>query len=351
MAGGTALIAGATGAVASRLTELLAEEPEWTVIGLCRTPPAGPSRVRYLSVDLRDAAACREALAGCREVTHLFYVARAAHGEGGHEPVAENLAMLVNAVEATEAAAPGLRHVHLVEGGKWYGLHLGPYKTPAKENDPRHLPPNFYYDQQDFLETRQRSRGWTWSASRPNVICDFAPGRARNLIAVIGTYAAICRELGTPLDFPGRPGAWTTLTEVTDARHLARAILWMATEPRCANQAFNITNGDVFRWETVWPKLAAYFEVPPGRVREVRLARWIADKEPVWERIVARHGLRPTPFERVALWAFGDFVFGQDFDLISDTTKALRFGFREAVDSEEMIFRMLDQYRAARLLP
>ncbi len=63
MAGSTALIAGATGAVASRLTELLAENPDWSVIGLCRTPPAGPSRVRCLSVDLRDAAA-RSARAG-----------------------------------------------------------------------------------------------------------------------------------------------------------------------------------------------------------------------------------------------------------------------------------------------
>ena len=58
----------------------------------------------------------------------------------------------------------------------------------------------------------------------------------------------------------------------------------------------------------------------------------------------------PTPFEEIALWAFGDFVFGQDFDLISDTTKARRFGFHD-VDSEAMLFGMLEQYRTARILP
>ena len=38
-----------------------------------------------------------------------------------------------------------------MQGSKWYGNHLGPYLTPARETDPRHMPPNFYYDQQDFL--------------------------------------------------------------------------------------------------------------------------------------------------------------------------------------------------------
>ena len=77
----------------------------------------------------------------------------------------------------------------------------------------------------------------------------------------------------------------------------------------------------------------------------------MADKAPVWERIVARHGLLPTPFDEIAHWAFGDFVLGQDFDLISDTTKARQFGFHDVVDSEAMLFDMLDQYRAARILP
>jgi nucleoside-diphosphate-sugar epimerase len=298
-----------------------------------------------------DATACRERLAACGEVTHLFYAARAIHGEGGHESVADNLAMLRNVVEAIEPVAAGLRHVHLVEGGKWYGLHLGPYRTPAKEDDPRHLAPNFYYDQEDFLAERQHGKRWSWSASRPNVISDFAPGRARNLVTILGAYAAICRELGVPLDFPDKPGAYTTLTELTDARHLARAMLWMATESGCANQAFNVTNGDLFRWQNLWPRLAAWFDMPLGRVRTVRLAEWMADKAPVWARIVARHGLRPTPFAEIALWGFGDFVLGQDFDLISDTTKARRFGFHDVVDSEAMLLGMLDQYRAARILP
>jgi len=30
-----------------------------------------------------------------------------------------------------------LQHVYVQAGSKWYGQHLGKYKTPAKETDPR----------------------------------------------------------------------------------------------------------------------------------------------------------------------------------------------------------------------
>ena len=75
-------------------------------------------------VDLLDAADCRRRMAPFREVTHLFYCARAKHGEGGVESVEENV---------------------------WYGVHLGPRPLGAREDDTRHLPPNFYYDQEDLL--------------------------------------------------------------------------------------------------------------------------------------------------------------------------------------------------------
>ena len=58
--------------------------------------------------------------------------------------VGPNLAMLANTVETVEATASNLQHVLVMQGTKYYGSHLGPFKTPAKEDDPRHPPPNFY---------------------------------------------------------------------------------------------------------------------------------------------------------------------------------------------------------------
>ena len=352
MAKRTALVAGATGAVSKRLIEKLSSDgSNWSVVGLCRTPPEASDRVRWIAADLNDAERCRDALADCRDVTHVFYCARAKHGEGGVESVEANVAMLRNVLDAVEPVARALSHVHLVEGGKWYGQHLGRYPNPASEDDPRHMPPNFYYDQEDLLRERQQTAQWSWSASRPNVICDFAPERPRNLVSIVGAYAAICAEMGVPMDFPGKPGKFTALTEVTDATLLADGMIHMATAPACRNKAFNITNGDLFRWERMWPRIADAFGLKSGSVRHVSLARWMADKEPVWARIVAKHGLQPKRLDEVALWSFADFVFGQDYDVVSSLTRLRRSGFHDVIDTGEMFLDQIQRYREARILP
>jgi nucleoside-diphosphate-sugar epimerase len=346
----TLLVAGATGAAASRLVARAASTPGWQVVGLCRTPPADRPGVRFVAANLADAAACRAAVreAAPRGVTHAVYAARAAFGEGGVEDVPANLAMLDALVAAAEG--PMLRHVHLVEGTKWYGMHIGPYPTPAREDDPRHLPPNFYYDQQDLLAARAAAGGWAWSASRPAFIVDVAPGRARNLASTLGAYAAICRELGVALDFPGTEASFRSLVEVTDAALLARAVLWMLESPHAAGRAFNVTNGDVFRFARLWPRLAAAFAMPCGIVRPMKLATWMADKAPVWERIRARAGLR-LPLPDVARWDFADFALGLEHDLFAATTRLRQAGFADCLDTIPHLLGQVDAYRAERVLP
>ncbi|MEO8305460.1 MAG: SDR family oxidoreductase [Betaproteobacteria bacterium] len=348
-----ALIAGGTGACAKRLIEVLLADPDWTVVGLCRHPPAasGSERLAFVRADLIDAAGTRRALRDAAGVTHLFYTARAPHGEGGIESIDDNTSMLRNVLAGLLPVARGLEHVHLTEGGKYYGLHLGAYPTPAREDDPRPATPNFYYDQEDLLTERQRGQRWTWSASRPNVVCDFAPERARNLVPLLGAYAAVMNEMSLPLHFPGRPGCWQALTEVTDAAHLARAMVHMATDPRAANLPFNVSNGDLFRWQRLWPRLAAHFGMPVGDVRPGCLVDLMSDKGAVWQRIVARHGLAASRLHDLAVWGFGDFVFRQDHDVVSSTTRLRQAGFHDVVDTEAMFLAHLERYRAARLLP
>jgi len=95
----------------------------------------------------------------------------------------------------------------------------------------------------------------------------YSPHNARNLVSSLGVYASICKVLGSALDFPGPEGAFHSITQVTSIDLLARGIKWMSTTPACANQGFNLTNTDVFRWSTVWPLLARAFDMPPGSVR------------------------------------------------------------------------------------
>ena len=111
----TALIAGYTGAVGGALARELAARADWQVYGLSRRPPvADLPGVTGLAADMADRDGLRRSLAPLTGVTHLFYCGRATHAEQVIEDAAANLALLENVVTATEAAASGLRHVHLV---------------------------------------------------------------------------------------------------------------------------------------------------------------------------------------------------------------------------------------------
>jgi nucleoside-diphosphate-sugar epimerase len=346
-----ALVIGPTGATGGPIAAALARRPGWRVYGMSRTAPSGEVPFTHIAADLTAPESCRRALAAIEPVTHAYFAARAAFREGGVEDVEGNVTMLAATLDALEARGDTLEHVHLLEGTKWYGMHLGPYPTPSREDDPRHLPPNFYYDQQDLLSARAARGGWSWSASRPSFICDFAPNRARNLITVLGTYAAICRELDVPLDFPGSAAGYSVLSELSDATCLAEAIVHVSTHEAGRNAAFNVTNGDNFRWSRVWPLLAQWFGIPCGVPRRIKLARWMADKGPVWDRIVTRHGLQSRSLESLASWEFADFVFEKEWDLLTDNGRLRRAGFNVCVDTIAMIHDQLQQYRDARLLP
>ena len=345
-----AVIAGMTGAVGSAIARELASTGGWTVAGLSRNAPTDPiDGVEYVQTDLSDADRCRQALARLGEATHLFYCARATHQEQTLEDAATNVALLDNVLGAAERGP--LRHVHLVQGGKVYGVHVGPFPTPAREDDPRAVIENFNYDQEDLLRRRSGDRPWTWSASRPNTLLHFSPAIARNLVSSLGAYAAISRELGCALDFPGPEGAYRSLTQVTSIELLARAMAWMATEPACANEAFNVTNGDVFRWSRLWPRIADAFDMACGSVRPLRLAVVMQGKEAVWDRIRERYRLAPRLLSEVANWGYLDATLERTWDEILSTNKSRTFGFHDWEDSEERLLALIGEYRSAKILP
>ena len=347
-----AVVVGALGVIGRYIVEKLASLPDWEVVGLSRRKGEDRDRVRYLGVDLLDKPQSDRALSALSDATHVFYAAFQA-SPGAAADYAKNISanrdMLANSVFAIAAAASGLERVVLVTGTKYYGSHLGPYRTPAKEGDPRHEGPNFYFDQIDWLAAFQRGRRWSWTELRPQTLCGFAPGTAMSIVPVIAVYAAICRERGEPLRFPG--AAWRSLYQVTESAHFAEAALWAATEPRCANQAYNITNGDYFRWCNVWPRIAEVFEMPAGEPKAISLVESMADKAPLWAAMAKKHRLQPCRFEELVAWPFGDYVFACNWDVMSDLTKSRQHGFQRVVDSEEMFVRLLRRFREERIVP
>ena len=83
-----------------------------------------------------------------------------------------------------------------------------------------------------------------------------------NLARGIGVYAAICRELGLPLRFPGSLTTWSSvLHQLTDTAILGRAVLWSLDAVTARGEIFNVINGDQFRWKHISPEIAAAFEM------------------------------------------------------------------------------------------
>ncbi len=344
-----ALVAGGLGVIGLQLVEHLAALPDWEVIGLSRRAPAAEVPAPYIAVDLLDPADVHTKLGGLTDVTHIFH---AAYQE---KPTPQalidaNLGMLRNLVETVQAASPALQRVVLYQGAKYYGAHLGSFTTPAREDDPRHMPPDFYYDMQDWLLAEAEGKRWDATVLRPDVVCGFALGNPMNLSMLIAVYASISKELGLPLRFPGTAECYSKLAQVTDAAQLARGSVWAATQAP-GGESYNLTNSDLFRWNQLWPAIARYFDMPLAEPQALNLSTHMADKGPLWERMTAQYGLAPVPYEQVAAWGFGDFILHCNWDVITSTTKIRQAGFHDVVDSTAMFLRLFDEFRARKAIP
>ncbi len=343
-----ALIVGDVGIVGANMRKLLAATPGWHSIGVSRR--ALPEEPDHIAADLTDRSAALAMAPKLGGITHLFVCARVP-GKNPSDEARVNRLLMEHSLDALAAAKAPLQRVVLVHGTKWYGSHLGPYRVPAKEDHPRHMPPNFYHDQQDVAEARCRQGGWTWCALRPHTVWGFSTGTGNNLIMLLAVYAALSKQLGLPLCFPGPAATWSKFSQSTHVDLLNRAMLWAAIAPEAANAAFNVTNGDVFRWCDLWPRVAAFFDMPTGPVQTLSLATMMADKAPVWDAVVAKHGLQPYSMADLAGWAYGDGLMANTWDDVSSTVKIRQAGFAEAIDSEEIFLQSMAELRRNRIIP
>lgn len=345
-----ALVVGATGVSGRALVEHLATLPNWKVTAVSRSKPSFDTGADHLALDLSDSALCAEAARELATVTHVFYTAFTESASWA-EQRAPNLALLVNLVDPLVDVAKNLEHVCLLQGTKYYGHHLGAFRTPAKEGDSRHMPPNFYYDQQDYLIQKSEGRSWSWSCARPHIVCGFAVGYPLNAVAAIAAYAALSKEMNVPLRYPGSPKAYHVIRQATQADLLARSMVWMATTPSCANEAFNITNGDYFRYEHLWPKIADFFEMPWEAPQAIDLQQFMPTHTGRWATMAEKYNLRIKDFSRVADWRFATYTFTSDWDQMSDTYKCRKHSFFEFVDTEAMFLAELQRFRDERVIP
>lgn len=357
------VVFGATGVTGRAAVEHFASLDGWSVIGVSRRA-VDVAGVAHVALDLTDAAACRDVLGGERfaRTTHVVYAALQEHDDmvaGWQDPVtmARNDAMLAHALEPLcGRAGPMLQHVALLQGGKAYGVHLGRMPIPAKERSPRDDHANFYFLQEDRLRSLAAAHGFAWTILRPQVIFGHSFASPMNLLPAIGAYAAITRAAGDAFSFPGGDPA---VHEAVDARLLARVLAWAATTEAARGEIFNVTNGDVYDWHSVWPVIADALGVEAGPHRPQRLAETMPGRAPEWAAVVDRHGLR-SPRDLAsfvgASWTYADMLFGtpgarRPVPSLMSTVKLRQAGFAGCIDTEDMFRDWFAIFQARGLLP
>ena len=333
----------------SNMAQLLHEQG-WEVIGVSRGKPEIGPWLRHVPADLLDAADTKAKLTGIEDVTHVFWTALLTGGNLDEENEL-NTRMARNFLDSALPRIRALEHVHVLEGVKQYGYHLGPYRTPAREDDPPCRPAYFYESQHALVLEARRGQSWSWSTARPGAVCGFALGARINLMSVLAVYATVMKAMGEPLHFPGGQATYDALNFVTDVALLNRAMLWASTDPRAANQAFNIGNGDAFRWNFMWPRIAAMFGMEAGAVKPMRVSEVLTRGAEAWSRLQKEHQLEQAGLERLVPFGYADAVFTRGWDNAISTVKANRHGFTEMIDTEHMMRRIFGEYRERRVIP
>lgn len=349
-----ALVVGTSGIVGSAVAQLLVGKG-WNVAGVARRPSA-QNGVTPLAVDLTDAAATRAVLADVAP-THVF-IATWLRQATEAENIRVNAGMVRHLLDALQPAGC-VQHVALVTGLKHY---LGPFEaygkgvlpqTPFREEQGRLDVENFYYAQEDEVFAAAARDGFRWSVHRPHTITGVAVGNAMNMATTLAVYASICQFTGRPFRFPGSAAQWESLTDMTDAGQLARHLLWASTTPAAADEAFNIVNGDVFRWQWMWSRIAEWFGIEPapfdGSVST--LESQMVDDAKTWRDMAAKHGLAEADIDRLISPWHTDADLGRPLEVVTDMSKSRRLGFLEYQPSDDAFFNVFATLRERKLIP
>ncbi|VVA18329.1 PREDICTED: 3-oxo-Delta(4 5)-steroid [Prunus dulcis] len=364
-----ALVVGVTGIVGNSLADILPlpDTPggPWKVYGVARR--ARPDwnadhPIEYIQCDLSDPHQTHSELSQLTDVTHIFYVTWASKPTEA-ENCEANGNMFRNLVDAVIPNAPNLQHICLQTGRKHYvGSFemLGkvePHEPPFHEDLPRLNVPNFYYILEDILFEEVKKEGLTWSVHRPSVIFGFSPYSLMNIVGSLCVYAAICKHVGKKLRFSGSRAVWNGYWDASDADLIAEHQIWAAVDPYAKNEAFNCSNGDVYKWKHLWRVLAEQFDMEfedfddddEGELRP-SMEEMMKDKGPVWDEIVRENGLVPTKLEEIGNWWFVDVMFGVESS-VDSMNKSKEHGFVGFRNSRTSFVTWIDKMKSYRLVP
>jgi len=377
MTGKIVLVTGGNGITGSAIIEYLARNTtreQWSeIIVTSRSPfkvAVQDPRIKFIALDFgKDHETLADQMRElCARVTHAYFSSYV-HRDDFAELNKANSALFENFLKALLKVAPGLENVTLQTGGKHYNVHLGPVPSPAREEEPRRTASidNFYFPQEDALIAAQKGQQWTWNVIRPEAIIGHTlKPNGMNSALTFALFFIVSKELGDEAKMPTNQIYWAGYDDVSDARLIADLSIFVSTNPRCGNEAFNVTNGDYFTWKYMWPRLAAYFGAKSTSDQEFTkpaptigqpqldfsLAEWAKDKQEVWDRICDRAGKPEAKATWDAgTWAYQDWVFQRSWSATLSINKARRFGWTGHIDSYKSFTDAFQSFEGIGLIP
>ena len=264
------------------------------VIAAYRRPAGAPSEAQELLVDLSDAQACARVFSSLWDVTHLVFTALyespvLVSGRSDEAQININDQMFRNVLDPLTASGDALQHVTLLQGTKAYGVHVRTMSTPAREDRYElRSQPNFYWAQEAYLRARADNDTFRWTILRPTLIVGGGVGGAMNLAPAIGVFAALLKAEGMPFVFPvGGP----RIAAAADVDLVAKAIAWSGEARSASTQVFNLTNGDVYVWEQLWPAFADFFGMSSGAPESRSVEEFCRSRTHLWDDLRRQHNL------------------------------------------------------------
>lgn len=373
-----AFVTGGNGITGGAIIEHLANTTDASqfnrIITTSRSPfklNVSDSRVEFVALDFTQS---HETLVDlmrdvCSEVTHAYFSSYV-HKDDFPELNTANAGLFQNFLNALVATAPKLQNVTLQTGGKHYNVHLAPVPSPAREEEPRRGSPeqNFYFLQEDALFSLQKDSSWSWNVIRPEAIIGTTPKpNGMNSALTYALYILTCKKLGQKPEMPTNQIYWDGYDDCSYAPLIADATVWVSTKPSCANQAFNVTNGDYFCWRYMWPRLCTYFGAETSSDRrfekpglelgvpflDVSLSEWATpEKQEAWEQLCNESGCPEAKATWAAgTWQYQDWVFGRTWSATLSMSKLRKFGYTGYVDSFEAFVKTFEKMKHLKQIP
>jgi len=200
------------------------------------------------------------------------------------------------------------------------------------------------------------AKHFQWSVARPHTIIGYAPGNLMNLGTTLAVYATLCKHLKLPFVFPGSRAQYNGLTDVTDADLLAEHLLWEVTSLLASNNAFNVVNGDAFRWKHMWKVLATYFGISAPEEHSgsaISLEKTMSGPkvEEAWTEIVKLHNLKPYKLSELTSWWHTDADLGREIECVNDMNKSKEMGWVGFRNSETTFLKLFALLKNEKIIP